>query len=74
MEYVVVSATVKFDSTYEDVIQKHENIFKQWCRDNIGYTPKLDEMSYTLIEDKAYYRFIFKTKEDAVAFKLMWNE
>ncbi len=69
--HIIVSNPVEFIPTYKDEIAKFHNEYQKWITDNFGYEARY-EFSYTMVKRRVYFDFAFKTKEDAMAFKLRW--
>ncbi len=69
---VIVFRPLAFEAGYLDKIEVIREEYQSWIRDNFGYEAKSLEHSYTMIEERVYYSFEFKSEADAAGFKLRW--
>ncbi len=68
---VIVFRSLSFEAGYMFRIEVMRDEYQSWIRDNFGYEA-ISEHSYTMIEERVYYSFEFKSEADAAAFKLRW--
>ena len=68
---VIVFRPLAFEAGYMFRIEVMRDEYQSWIRDNFGYEAK-SKYSYTMIEEKVYYSFEFKSEADAAGFKLRW--